>query len=255
MNRIIVIILTVIMLLAGSFFAEAQKSQLYYIHNYSADPAKTVELEAFIKDFMATLKKYSFPFPIQAYSTMDFQYYFFAPIENYADIDRIKKTLGDIGQKMGADNFQKLIARRNAAIQHHEYFVIRYLPELSWTPPKPRYKPEEALFRHWVFCYPRLDKESEMRAIFSKFVDLYKKTNSPFQEDVYTVEIGSDLPLFIGEERGKNLFEFYSSLEEGFKIIGEEGRNLWWKESMTLLRKIERRDGTYRPELSYIPDK
>jgi len=229
-----------------------QKAQLYYIHNYSADPSKTADLETFVKDLAAVFKKYSFPFAVHAYSTMDFQYYFIVPIENYADIDSIRKTLGDISQKMGADNFQKLIARRNAAIQHNSYFVIRYLPELSYTPPKPRHKPEEEFFRHWIFCYPHVEKEGELRATFAKFVDLYKRINYPFTENIFTVELGSDLPLYIGEERGTNIFEFWPSVKEAYTIMGDEGGKLLWKST---LRKIERRDGAYRPELSYIPGK
>jgi hypothetical protein len=257
MNRMIFIMLTVIMLITGIFYAEAQpvetqKSQLYYIHDLLSDPEKTGKVEAYLKDLTVQFKKYAFPFAVKVYSTMDFHYYAFFPIKSYSDIDNAKKELGNIGQKMGADNFQKLIARRDAAIQHHNYFVIRYMPELSWYPPHPRNKPEEEPFRHWMFCYT--DPEKEWRTVLSKFLDIYKRTDYPFTENIYTVEMGSDLPLYIGEERGKNLFEFYSSLEDAFKIMGNEGRGLMssWRET---LRKIKRRDGPYRPELSYTPEK
>ena len=248
---------TVIILLAGRFSTEAQqveaqKSQLYYIHDLQADPAKTSEVEAYVKDLTDQFRKNAFPYAMNVYSTMDFHYYAFIPIRNYADIDNAKRELGTIAQKMGADNFQKLIARRSAAIQHHSYFVIRFLPEFSWAPPSPRNKPEEELFRHWIFCYTNLEKEKEFREILSKFLNLYKRTNYPFTENIYMVELGSDLPLYIGEERGKNWFEFYSSLKEAFSMLGDEGRKLSWTET---LRKIERRDGTYRPELSYQPEK
>jgi hypothetical protein len=254
MNRVVFIVITVIILLTGRFPSEAQQSQLYYIHDLQADPAKTGEVEAYIKDLSAQFKKYSFPFTMNAFSTMDYHYYAFIPIKSYADIDIAKKELGDIGQKMGADNFNKLIARRSAAIQHHSYFVIRYLPELSYIPSNPRNRPEEELFRHWLFCYPNLEKENEWRAVISKFRDVYKKTNYPFTENIYTVELGSDLPLYIFEERGTKWLDFYSSLNEAFKILGSEFTSLMPSFQETL-RKIERRDGTYRPELSYIPEK
>lgn len=258
-RQVTILSITMLLLAAEYAWSEVQEEppdgQLYFVQDVLANPASMGALENCLKEFAALLKEHSFPYTISVYRTLDFHYYAFVPIASYADLDKAQALLAEVRQRVGPAAFDSLRVRADRCLQQHAGFIIRHQPDLSYTPETPRHSAEEELFRHWVFCYPAPEKEEEFRGVFAKFRDLYIKTKLPGREHVYVVELGSDQPLFIGEERATTYFDFYGFLEEGFKILGEEGSRLWWKDAMVLLRKIERRDGVFRPDLSYLPAK
>ncbi|MEW6754243.1 MAG: hypothetical protein AB1505_25160 [Candidatus Latescibacterota bacterium] len=233
--------------------ASEAPDQLYLVHDMLVVPAKAGDVEAYLKGVTAQMRAQGYPFAVAVYRTLDFHYLSFIPVGSFADVDALDRAKAELRTGMGPAAFDSLVALRDGALQQHSWFVMRRLADVSYVPEHPRNPPDQEVFRHWVLMYPVPGKEEAVHAVLAKFRDLYVRTQLPATEIGYEVELGSDLPLLIGEERARSYFDFYGYLEEGFKVIGEEGSRLWWQETMLLLRKIERRDGVYRPDLSYVP--
>lgn len=258
MNHQARIALTAVLVIAAGLMprlvlAGEADDQLIVVHDMLVAPGQAGDVEAYLKGLTAQMQAHRYPYTVAVYKTLDLRYCSFISIRNYAEIDNLHKALADLRTKMGTAAFDSLAALRDRALQQDSWLVWRRLADASYVPGHPRNPPDEEVFRHWILMYPAAGKTEAMLAILRRFRDIYVKTQLPSTEIVYVAETGTDLPLIIGEERAKSYFDFYGFLEQGFKIIGEEGSRLWWQEATLVLRKLERRDGVYRPDLSFFP--
>jgi hypothetical protein len=54
--------------------------------------------------------------------------------------------------------------------------------------------------------------------------------------------------------RGKDAADYYSNLERIRELEGKEGTALWRK-MLPLIKEVDHKDGWYRPDLSYTPQR
>ena len=131
--------------------------------------------------------------------------------------------------------------------------MITSVPRLSYIPENPRLKPEEANFAHITRFYVKPDKEREFRDIMSELAALFKRKNISDGYNVYALAIGTGKPLLSIVFRAKDDADYYSQHKKIVEILSEEIKALYEK-IVPLLRKIERVDGNFRPDLSYTPE-
>ena len=232
--------------------AEERKAQLFFVEDVVVKPSMAAEYEAVMKEVVTLCTKHKFPYPFYAYSTDDFHYYFVYPVENFADIDNLYKAFGELGKKMGAEQWQGLMKRFAGTFEYYQYSVIRYLLEFSYTPEKSRLKPEEENFVFWEFFYIPFGKEIEFAEICQEWVELYKSKNIPDGWSTYVGDIGTEIPTYIVVLWGKSAADYFSQLEKTVELLGEEGQALV-KKTMDLCRRYETKTGMRRPDLSYTP--
>lgn len=232
--------------------AEEKKAQLYFVEEIVIKPSMVDKYEAHTKEALELCEKYGIPFPFYAFTTDDFHYYFVWPIESYASLDSLFKSIGEWVVKMGDENWQALVKSGEGTYEYMKWSIIRHKPDLSYKPEKPRLKPEEANFMVWIFCYIQPDKEREFEELCKEWVALYKRKNIPEKFDTYIGDIGTDMPFYFWEGRAKNAIDFYSQDEKEQEIFGGEHMELWSKTRATL-RKFEFKTGWFRPDLSYMP--
>ena len=232
--------------------AEEQKAQLFLIEQVVVKPSKVAEYEAHVKEALDLCYKYKFPYPFHSASTDDFIYYFLFPVENFADIDNLYKAFGELEKKIGAEQLQAMIKRTIGTFEYGQYSVFSYLPELSYTPEKPRLKPEEVIFRLWEFAYIKLGKEKELEGNIKDWVELYKSENMPDGWWTYVGVIGTEMPLYVFVMGAKSAADYYSQGEKTQELLGEEYKALSDK-FLTTIRKLELKTGRFRPDLSYTP--
>ncbi|MFB0519560.1 MAG: hypothetical protein ACETWC_09805 [Acidobacteriota bacterium] len=233
--------------------AEEPKAQLYFVEDVVAKPSMVAEYEAIIKEVVPLCTQHEFPYPFYTYSTDDFHYYFVYPVENYADIDNLHKAWDELGKKIGVKKWQAMMDRFVGTFEYYQYSVIRYLPELSYTPEKPRLKPEEANFVYWEFFSILIGKEKEFAETCQEWIELYKSQKISDGWETYVGETGIELPIYIFIERAKSAVDYYSQSEKIMKLLGEKLKPLVAK-TYAICKKVELKTGRFHPGLSYMPE-
>jgi len=241
---------SVLFVLPGLTGAQEQKSQLYSISEMAVKPAMAAKFEAAIKKEI----ELGYPMPFEAYSTDDFFYYFLVPIENYAGIDGMNKAEGEWAAKIGQE-YQALMKSVEGTFDYYRSGVVRFLPELSYAPKKPRLKPEEQKFITWGYAYVEFGKEKEFADINRQFVELYKSKDASIGWNMFVVESGTEMPFYFWAETGKSAAEYYAENEKVMKKVGEEKGAELWNKLLPTIRKFETKTGRLRPDLSNMPKK
>jgi hypothetical protein len=230
--------------------AQEQKSQLYSVTEVVVKPAMVAQYEAAVKKEV----ELGYPYPVQAYSTDDFHYYFLVPIENYAGIDALNKGEGEWAAKIGQE-YKALMKSVEGTFEYYRSGVVRFLPELSYAPLNPRLKPEEQKFITWGFAYVEFGKEKEFADISKQFVEVSKSKDTSIGWNMYVVESGAEMPFYFWAEGGKSAAEYYAENDNVLKKMGEEKFAELWSKAMASLRKYEVKTGRPRPDLSNVPKK
>lgn len=244
------VFLSVLFVLSGMTGAQEQKAQLYSISEMAVKPAMAAKFEAAVKKQI----ELGYPMPFETYSTDDFLYYFLVPIENYAGIDSMAKAEGEWGAKIGKE-YEALMKSVEGTFDHYRAGVIRFLPELSYAPKKPRLKPEEQKFITWGYAYVEFGKEKEFSDINRQFVELYKSQDASIGWNMFVVESGAEMPLYFWAETGKSAAEYYAEKGKDWKKVGEEKRAELWNKFLATVRKFESKTGRLRPDISNMPKK
>jgi len=240
----------VLFVFSGLTGAQEQKSQLYSITEVVVKPAMADRFEAAQKKEI----ELGYPFPFEAYSTDDFHYYFLVPIENYAGIDAMNKSEGEWAAKIGQE-YQALMKSVEGTFDYYRWGIVRSLPELSYSPKKPRLKPGEQNFLTWGFAYVEFGKEKEFADVCKQFVEVSKSKATSIGWNMFVVESGAELPFYFWAEGGKSAAEYYAENDKVMKKMGEEKFAELWNKFLSTLRKYESKTGRPRPDLSNMPKK
>jgi len=231
-----------------------QEGQLFLIAEVVVKPSMVSQYEAHAKEVLELATKYNFPYPYNLFSTNDYYYYYAFPMKNFADIDNLYKAFDEWFKKMGEKESQEMMKSALGTYAYESFFLHRYAPDLSYTPEKPRLKPEEEKFFYWGFCFIQPGKEKEVAENFKKFVSLYKGKGADMGWDTLIGDVGTKMPLFSYVMWGKDAADFWSHSKEVEGIVGEEVGKIW-EETLTYLRKFDIKMGMGRKELSYTPKK
>jgi len=233
--------------------SEEQKAQLYFVEEVVVKPSMIDKYEELTKEALDLWTKYGSPFLFYAFVTDDFHYYFVWPIENYASLDSLFKAIGDWVVKMGDENWQALMKSGEGTYGYMKWSIVRHKPDLSYSPEKPRLKPEEANFIYIGLCYVKPGKDKEFDEAFKKWVDLYKNNNITDGFDTFAGDIGTEMPFYFWTFRAKSASDFWIHSKVRNKKIGEEKVRTLHHKTVALFRKIEFKTGRFRPGFSYIP--
>jgi len=235
--------------------AQEKKPQLYWVEEDIVKPAMVNQFEAATKETIeAILKAYNWPWAMEAYATEDFHYYYIYPFESLTEIDKAFGVWHDILGKFGEQKWDTLNRKLGETVEYTRVGTITFSPELSYLPDKPRLKPGEIKFIYWGFCYVIPGKEKEFEAQFKKIAELFKakKVNHGFK--TWIGGIGVEMPFYMYSETGKSPADFFLTSEKVMKVVDPEVTQLW-NQALTFMRKYEFKMGTFRPDLSYYPEK
>ena len=232
--------------------AEQQKAQLFFVEEVVVKPSIVEKYEIHTKEALALWEKYGLPLPFYAFTTDDFHYYFVWPIENYASLDILFRAIGEWVAKMGDENWQALVKSGEGTYEYMKWSIIRLRPDLSYIPEKLMKKPEKASFVYLNFFFIQPGKEGEFEKTIKEGVAFYKRVNFPFGFDIYSGDMGTEMPLYIYLSQAKNAADFYAQHDEAFELHTEEAIKLRHKTLVTI-RRTDVKTGMFRPDLSYIP--
>lgn len=231
---------------------EEQKAHLYFVEEVVVKPSMVDKYEENTKEALNLWIRYGSPFPFYAFVTDDFHYYIVWPIENYASLDSLFKTIGEWVVKMGDENWQALRESGEGTYEYMKWSMIRHKPELSYSPTNPSLKPDEGNFMYLNFFYIQSGKEEEFEEALKEGVVFYKSINFPFGFDIYAGDMGTEMPMYIYFSKGGSAADFFAQHDRAFKLHTEEAIKLRQKTFITI-RKTKVKTGMFRPDLSYIP--
>lgn len=246
---------TLTLLLGASCFlpvmaqAQEQKAQLYQVYDFVVKPAMVAKFEAGVKREI----ELGSPSPWNAFSTDDFHYYFLFPISNFAGMDSIEKAEETWRAKIGDEKFRALMKSAEGTFEYYKGGVIRFLPELSYIPKTPKYKPEEENFVYWAFANVEFGKEEELATVFKQWVTVYDTNKIPLGWRTYVGLMGVEMPLYFWGMRYKSAAEFWVEDEKATKTIGESKVMELWNKTVSLFKKYEYKTGRPRPDLLNNP--
>jgi len=248
---LLVMLLMISCLLNITAQEELPKFQVYYLGDELVKSSMVSEYELALKDYIALFAENNYPYPIYVYSTNDYHYYYVTPTESrYSELDSIRKHVGKVYSN-NPEKWEAVWKKFEGTYDYYKPEVIVLNRELSYTPENPRLKQEEENFNYWVFTYVKVGKTKEFVEIIKKWKELYKNNNISDGFNIYWGDLGSEQPLYIWHMTGKDAADFWTQANSSHEILGEEAKILW-EQTAKLTRKIENKDGWFRPKLSYF---
>jgi hypothetical protein len=232
--------------------AEEQNTQFLFIVQEVVKPSMIKDFEEATKEEFALIAEQNFPYTCYTYNSDDYIYYYVWPMKDYADIGNMMAAWGEMVQKIGVEKWSALGERKGKMFEYYKFWAAYYRPDLSYVQENPRFKPEEANFRYWVFLSILPGKELEFENICKEWLELDKKVDRMDSYDLFVGDIGTEMPFYFWEVKGKSAGDFFSQQEIYGGKTGDVGMELW-NRTMALCRKVEDKTGWFRPDLSYIP--
>ena len=232
---------------------EGPKPRMFAIFKDVVIPSRTQEYETALKYMISEFKAYGIDPEMVNFKTgfgPELGYVFVIPIENFAAVDRIEENWKAASEIIGKEKFTDMMQAMEASIDHVDAFHVMYRPGLSYSPENPGLKPDEAKYVRYSFYYVTVGKKEQFEELAKEFAELYTSRNIDTGWSIYESLTGSDLPVFVVAQSSGSQSEFYSRRDEVRELLGEAGEKLG-KKALTLVRRIEHKDGWTRPDLSY----
>ena len=103
-----------------------------------------------------------------------------------------------------------------------------------------------------VFPFEDFDARftKDFEALAMEFKELYESQGIDWGWTIYQTITGSDLPLYVVVQGAKSADDYHANRARIKEVLGEEYKKLG-KKVGAVVRRIEYKDGTVRPELSY----
>ncbi|MHC5006633.1 MAG: hypothetical protein ACYTGF_04645 [Planctomycetota bacterium] len=235
----------------------AEKPQMFSIYKEIVKPGMTEQYEAAVKHMISEFHAYQIdPEKVHwmAVSGPEIGYLYVAPIENWAAIDRQHGYWMEVLETIGMDKWEEMMAPGEEAIERVEVFHVAKRADLSYVPENPRLKDEEIEYIHYGFYYVIPGKQKEIEAIAQEFAELYKSKGIDTGWSIYESVTGSDLPVIVVAQGARSAADFHSNRERLHELLGEDAKKIGMKLGATV-RRMEFKEGTPRPDLSYpAPD-
>ena len=231
---------------------EEQETNLVITREIVVKPPMVAQFEEAVKEFVAESKKANYPYTWYTWWS-GYNCYFFYPVKDYADMEKMFQAFNVVVEKWGKDKYQEAWGKISESIESGTDFAIRYLPQYSYAPEKARLKPEEQMYGFWDMCHVISDKEEEFLEHFKKAVSILKDNKITESTEIYAGDMGIEGPLYIGVMFGKDRVDCWEHNRKMWEIFGKEGTE-WAQELDKYLRKRELKEFWYAPELSYIPE-
>jgi hypothetical protein len=216
-------------------------------------PSMLAQYEATSHEFFATLAQAKVDpatFSIIGFMSPDFRYTYFAPISDFAGMDKINQVFMTMADKVGKDKWADVMRRSGAATESYADFIIMERPDLSYVPAAPRVKAEDRKFYRVQFYYLMPGHETDAEAIAHDYAALFKQKNIPDGFTIYTAVTGNDLPLLVASVGAKSMADFAAADERNNATLGDAVRPLQGR-ALAITRRFEVRDYTTRPDLVY----
>jgi hypothetical protein len=252
MKKIKILIFSVFVLVLASIQSPAQekREQLWLIGTEVIKPEMMNQYMEMNKELLAICKEVNFPFSYQFWTSGDFKYYLWYPINSMDDASKIEAAWGTVIEKYGAEKYKKF----NDCIDYTEdkFATVRF--DLSYEPASPRIKEDERLYCKWQAFYLKKGKEKEMEALVQKANAVSKAKNIGDATYIGYGRTGFESPVIILWRFGKSINDFLDQDSKNWELIKDDFKEIN-NAAMTCFRKEEKKDTWWLKNLSYSKNK
>ena len=229
------------------------KDMLYLIHKDVVIPNMVPQYEETMALLMEQIKAHNFGGEIRfASSTDDNEYFYLTPLESYADLDKGDDHWNELFEKAGKELMSSIFKGFDGCYDHHNNFISKWSPSLSYSPETPRLKQEEVGFIHWDYYQIHEGKEEEAKKLAGEYKKLWAKHNIGDGYNTWIADIGHNLGMMVFTQGAKDAADYYSSLEATTEKLGDELDALNAK-FLPLMKDFYDKNGKPRPEYSHTP--
>ena len=233
---------------------EIPQGQLFSVHEDAVIPSMVDQYEKATKNLVSLFAKHGITSTsFTGMNTQDFTYSYSTPVENLAGVEKLGAGFEELQKKMGKEAFQAALKQFDGCYTSHRNFLVRRRTDLSYNPEYGLEISEGMNFRHWDFFYIHPGKQEETIEILKEWKALHENKKIAEGYRVYFGDFGTDMPALIVARSSKNAVEYYSKSEKRRETLGEAGQALL-KKTWSLMRKFEHKNGSIRPDLSYLPE-
>jgi len=248
--------------LLGATLASAQtqpptQPQLFGLHREVVKPSMVAAYEASTKEFIrlvqqapGKLGKLGFT----TYMAEDFSYYMVTRIASYDDIPAIYAGFEETAKAVGPAKFGDVMQRNGATVDQIAESILFEDPSLSYSPAKPRVRPEEVTFVHFDVYLIQPGRDQEAQQIAREFRALFEKKGIEDGYRLFTVLTGGDMPAIVVSVDAKDQADYAAANAVDRKKLGPEGEALFAR-AFALTRRFETINTRVRLDLSLPPVK
>jgi hypothetical protein len=232
-------------------YAQENNVQLFLVGEENIKPGMIEQYYKLSGEFLELCKEMDFPYPYNLWSTSDFTFYLWYPIDNLSDVEKIEKAWDEVVEKMGDEKYSQF----QACINYQKEQVVARLNDLCYVPESPRVADDETNFCYWQELYLQKGSEKEVK-------DLIKKANVIMEEKgledaSYWGEgrMGWESPVYFVWGFGKSVRDYWeqhekdaATIAEDFKEINQElmkhirknvNKSVWWIENLSYIEEDE----------------
>ncbi len=212
-------------------------------------PSMVSAYEEVAKKEPAIFKKLNYPRSYWVYQTEDFHYWWVLQIKDLSDFEKLNQELGTFIVRMEEEGFV-FGEEFKGKTKFMKPMIFQWLPSLSCMPEGAMNFNQPQYFR-WGFCYAKVGFENEFEKQWVKMVEMMIAKEIEMGWNTYTGIIGTENPFYMWGEIYDSPLEMETERAKAFEKLGEEFISLW-TETLQYMRKLEIKEGRYRPDLSYI---
>ena len=250
--RIFLLTMFACSLILNPLDAQKPEKQMWYHWDDVVYPAKVNEYVEAAKAVNEFLKEQNYPFPMNAFSSDDFHFYYAMPISSYAAIDTMEMLWTKIFEKVGEEKMAPLWKAFIGTQESTHNRIYAHRPDLSYKAENSYLDGKEANFLKLYVMYPMYGMGMTFEKVCKKWVELYRSSNIDVSYDYFEVLEGDETPSYFFTMSGENAAGFYAKNRELWDIIKEDAVELQ-QEMFSVLRKVDVKHLWYRKDLSYIP--
>lgn len=232
----------------------AQAPSLFVLHQEVAKPSMLKQYEETTREFTAAVHRHhelSPAFSFTAVSGDDYLYTYVTPIKSMTDLESIYAGFGALAQAEGA-KWGDLMQRAGETMEYARESIVMEDPSLSYTPEKPRLKPEEQPYLHIDLYYLKPGHEADADILAKDFAALFRQKKVADGYRLFKVVMGPEMPLLMVVVGAKDPTDYAAADKADRETLGAEGQALFQR-AFTITRRFEQHGGWVRPDLSLAP--
>jgi len=243
-----------LVLLTGFSSITAQsldKSNYIVIRNDVVKPSMTAQYEGALSDLSAFLEENKVK--NANYLTQLEDNYHYSHVTFLDNLNDIEGGLGEyINGKKKSAAFSLIWESLNETIESYYFYVVKYMPELSYVPDGQNWL-ENNQYRRWNYYYFTPGTEEKAEQIIAAWKSLYEKKGVKNGFRIFKGVVGLERPVYVFTTWAADPLTYQQNLQENMKQLDEEGVQLWMA-MMALVSKVETVEGWYLPQYSYQPE-
>jgi hypothetical protein len=226
---------------------------MFFIVQEHVKPSMTKQYEAAGKRLIAAMKAANIRnVTFDTVAGPEIGYVYVMPIDGFAAMDGLRESWMDAIGTIGEETYAEINASADEAVQSTDRHHVVRRDDLSYSPEDASMDKGAVRYISYNFYYVIPGRTREFEALGKEFVSLYQEHGIDVGWTMYQSITGTDLPLYVMAMAGKSPGDVFGKRDEIYAKLGAAGHELMAR-SYSMIRRVEQKSGTPRPDLSYTP--